>query len=84
MKVLANYKCVHSLWFKLGVGESQKFVNLGYFSVFLNRGEWQANQKFAVVKEWSSNYAHAKFWSEWVKLKAIFGSFVSNSGVYLA
>ncbi len=43
-----------------------------------------SNQKFAAVKEWSSNYVHARFWSEWIKLNAIFGSFLSNSSVYLA
>ncbi len=42
------------------------------------------DQKFTVLKAWSSNYTHAKFWSERMKLKAVFGLFLSNSGVYRA
>ncbi len=64
--------------------KAKSLQSMVIFPVFLNRGEKQANQKFAAVKEWSSNYVHARFWSECIKLKAIFGSFLSNSVVYQA
>ncbi len=67
-----------------GVGESSKFADHGYFSRILKSSREAGESKICCSKRMSSNYAHAKFWSEWIKLKAIFGLFMSNSVVYLA